>query len=924
MSGIGSWLGTSRANKFFDTYVKGFVDVSGGYLQLRQGNLYMNDGDISLNGKLYATGAATLASTLNVTGDVTVGGDIVPSGNITQDLGSTSKRFNNIFGKTLHIDNNSIVFDTEILGQTQTTTLSIAGTEVAVKSEGVQNVDSSFILMTNNQVGINKQSLLADTTLDVAGTAAVSGDVSLNADLYVAGDVSLNGGLTMDGAAVLSSTLIVAEAATMSNTLTVTEAATMSSTLAVTKEATLSDVLKVTGDVSMNAKLYVADKLKIGENSDAAVALDICANDAIMIPRGTNNQRPVATNGTGTSGDAVYKGYVRYNTETEQFEGFGAGNAWGSLGGVKDVDQDTYILAESSAGADNDELQFYTVNTERMRIGANGDLSLNTNAAIIGKMALGDDFTSTIALDISASDALRIPVGTEAQRPGTGATGMIRYNTDNSQFEGYSNNNNWVGLGGVIDVDQNTYIIAETSPGANNNELQFYTDGSERMRITEDGDLSLNTGTKLIVMSDSSMNGRLDVGGDVSLNGDLTIEGNLNVLQQQNTSVINTTVNNYEVIISNDLSVNGEVKAIGDASFGGNLFIGGTTNLEGDVSMGTSLNVNGTAAITGAVDITGATTVTGATNITGATAISGDLTLTGAATVSSTLDVTGATTLSDTLDVTKATTLSSTLDVTGVTKITGATNITGATAISGDLTLTGAATVSSTLDVTGDVNMGGRVDVAGDVSLNGDLTIEGNLNVLQQQNTSVINTTVNNYEVIISNDLSVNGEVKAIGDASFGGNLFIGGTSNLVGEATLDNNLIVGGTAAITGAVDITGATTITGDVSLNSKLYVQDDVSFNAEVYVGGNLTVNESLAVGGSFQVEDMSVNGYLSVRGGIDASGASVYAESFQFGVVDQFDIEVDYQANFPITNEYITFTQGFHVIGDVSMNGRTLQF
>ena len=356
-----------------------------------------------------------------------------------------------------------------------------------------------------------------------------------------------------------------------------------------------------------------------------------------------------------------------------------------------------------------------------MRIGANGDLSLNTNAAISGKMALGDDFTSTIALDISASDALKIPVGTDAQRP-TGETGMIRYNEDNSQFEGYSST--WVGLGGVIDVDQDTKVVAESTPGADNDELQFFTAGSERMRITAAGDLSLNTTTKLIVMSDSSMNGRLDVGGDVSLNGDLTIEGNLNVLQQQNTSVINTTVNNYEVIISNDLSINGDV--------------------------------------------------------------------------------------------------------------------------------------------------------------------------------------------------------KAANDASFGGNLYVAGTSNLVGITTLDNNLIVGGTAAITGAVDITGATTITGDASFNGKLAVLGDVSFNGEAEVAGNLTINESLIVGGSFQVEDMSVNGFLSVRGGIDASGASVYADSFQFGIVDQFDINVAYQADFPISNEYITFTQGFHVIGDVSMNGRTLQF
>ena len=117
---------------------------------------------------------------------------------------------------------------------------------------------------------------------------------------------------------------------------------------------------------------------------------------------------------------------------------------------------------------------------------------------------------------------------------------------------------------------------------------------------------------------------------------------------------------------------------------------------------------------------------------------------------------------------------------------------------------------------------------------------------------------------------------------------------------------------------------TITGDVSLNSKLYVMDDVSFNADTYVGGNLTIDESLIVAGSFQVEDMSVNGNLSVRGGIDASGATVYADNFQFGVVEQFDITVGYQSDFAVSQEYITFSQGFHVIGDVSMNGRTLQF
>ena len=62
------------------------------------------------------------------------------------------------------------------------------------------------------------------------------------------------------------------------------------------------------------------------------------------------------------------QGYIRYNAETSQFEGYGAGGAWGSLGGVTDVDQDTFVSAENAAGEDNDELKFFTAGSERMVI----------------------------------------------------------------------------------------------------------------------------------------------------------------------------------------------------------------------------------------------------------------------------------------------------------------------------------------------------------------------------------------------------------------------------------------------------------------------------------------------------------------------------------------------------------------------------
>jgi hypothetical protein len=68
---------------------------------------------------------------------------------------------------------------------------------------------------------------------------------------------------------------------------------------------------------------------------------------------------------------------------------------------------------------------------------------------------------------------LQVPTGTTAQRPYTSANGMIRYNTTQSTFEGYSSAA-WSSLGGVKAVNGFTYILAETAAGAANGDLDFY------------------------------------------------------------------------------------------------------------------------------------------------------------------------------------------------------------------------------------------------------------------------------------------------------------------------------------------------------------------------------------------------------------------------------------------------------------------
>ena len=101
----------------------------------------------------------------------------------------------------------------------------------------------------------------------------------------------------------------------------------------------------------------------------------------------------------------------------------------------------------------------------------------------IQSVATNSDITlvpqGTGGVIVNSNQSIQIPVGTTAERPSVGvaSNGMIRYNTDLSRYEGY-NNGYWVKLGGLQDIDGNTRIIAEATPGANDNTLYFYADGN--------------------------------------------------------------------------------------------------------------------------------------------------------------------------------------------------------------------------------------------------------------------------------------------------------------------------------------------------------------------------------------------------------------------------------------------------------------
>jgi len=195
---------------------------------------------------------------------------------------------------------------------------------------------------------------------------------------------------------------------------------------------------------------------------------------------------------------------------------------------------------------------------------AGGSLTITNDITINDNIFGGSDENKTVYSDVSSKQisigsgssvvkfnstkSIVIPVGTTAQRDDAGGkvVGSIRYNSTDSTFEG-CDGTNWGSLGGVKDVDQNTYIEAESSPGADNNELKFVTNGGEKMIIKPDGKVGIGTSSpeKLLeVNGDTVIRGNFDVRGDITYvnTSNLDISDNVIVLNKGLGSNSNTNV----------------------------------------------------------------------------------------------------------------------------------------------------------------------------------------------------------------------------------------------------------------------------------------------------------------------------------------------------------------------------------------------
>ena len=173
-----------------------------------------------------------------------------------------------------------------------------------------------------------------------------------------------------------------------------------------------------------------------------------------------------------------------------------------------------------------------------------------------------------------------------------------------------------------------------------------------------------------------------------------------------------------------------------------------------------------------------------------------------------------------------------------------------------------------------DVSMVGRLFVNEDVSFNKSLyvkeslTVDGDINLKQFNNEYIVNTHTTNYDLIVAEDLSVNGNLFISSDASLNGNLFV------TNDASMNGNLSVGGTIdgtlATASQPNITTVGTLTG---LSTSAHIMPDQ--HGALNLGSNdykfneihgVTIQGTLITGAQPNITSIGIVSALSSTGDV----------------------------------------------------------
>jgi filamentous hemagglutinin len=809
---------------------------------------------LSLTGNVTSSNVVTggfVTATGNVSGgNINTGGLISATGNIAGNyfIGNGSQ----LTGVTASsVDANALTGNT-LSSNVTFSSLTTVGTLTSLSVSGTTttgNLDTAgTVSATGNVTGgniltgglISATGAITSATTITGGNLATGGTVSATGDI-TGGNLITGGNVATDGVTITSSDVLangnVSAAGNVigGNILT-------GGLISATSNITGGNLLFGSGIVSGTGNVYASNFIgNISGNIDAGGSnTEIQFNDDDLLagsPGFTFNKvgNVVTANGNITGANLLTGGNV-------------SATGAGTFGNITiDTDSINSIGSQITVNGNSSDVNF----------AVNGDTLANVFYvdAGTGTASFGSSTQVTNAIvNFATTTSVKMPVGNTQQRPATGVTGMIRFNTTNNNLELYDNSE-WTAVG----VPAFTVI----------DDQQFNGDGStlaftlNSAQTTNSCIVSINGVVQIPTIAYSVSTTTLTF-TEAPLSGDL-----IDVRQITTTTTVTGLSNgNAEIALtSEDVNVTGDLLPTADLQYTlgnstlrwSNLYVGGNTIFLGNLQLKES-GANTFAVYTadgvteaniavGNVDVTSIQSGTSSINI---VAPNGNTQITAGGTNSLTVANTG-------------------VFVTGVVSATG--NITGSYILGNGSQLTGidATSIQSGTSNVRVVSSGGNVATG----------VGGTANVVVVATTGQFVTGVNSVSGnITGGNILTAGVVSATGNIT--GNFILGNGSQLTGiDATsiqngnsnvrafangnvttsvagVANVLNVTSTGTITTGTNSTTGNVIAGNVTTAGIISATGNI-FGGNALFSGNLTVNGNVTYINSnvVTINDLAIN-------------------------------------------------------------------
>ena len=433
--------------------------------------------------------------------------------------------------------------------------------DLAVNGDAITSTSASFEFLNSGVQSIDM--LAAATTINIGAT---TGTVTINPDVTIEGILTVNGNLVFDGDVNISIPDETLQAYSITegtedyvsiNTREGEESITFgeqpsviiaNQTISTSKD---TGALVVDGGVGIEGSTFINTDLTVNANANLGsdrttdehtvsgkIDIDI-PDDSINNFRIHENISEYVNIYTTDGAEQILLGatpkLIVLNNTNATDNTTGAVQVTGGISAQQNIHSGIDVVADRDLIADRnakingsnittDSTTFDVINTVATTVNAFGDATTLNIGGATGTMTIGNE---VVIIDSVAG--LQIPVGTTADRP-TNVTGRIRFNTSLNAFEGYDGIA-WNTLGGVIDVDQDTKVVAEDSPGADNDELDFFTGGTLRATLSNtEFNIQSTVITNLLnqTESDNHTTGALVVSGGVGIAKNLHVNGYIN------------------------------------------------------------------------------------------------------------------------------------------------------------------------------------------------------------------------------------------------------------------------------------------------------------------------------------------------------------------------------------------------------------